>query len=80
MVAFLTLSFSFGQLCGYFLILKAIFDVLFWIMIVLSVDLYFGLHFYYDITLLTAVIGALDMALFPHFLISEHLKIQRKQK
>ncbi|EYC11756.1 hypothetical protein Y032_0049g1751 [Ancylostoma ceylanicum] len=42
MVAFLTLSFSFGQLCGYFLILKAIFDVLFWIMIVLSVDLYFG--------------------------------------
>ncbi|KHJ93580.1 hypothetical protein OESDEN_06509 [Oesophagostomum dentatum] len=66
--------------CIFLLIAKAIYDVALWFVFILSVAKYFGLHFYYDTTLLTAVLSVLDMVLFPFFLLSEHEKIQRKQK
>ncbi|KAK6727674.1 hypothetical protein RB195_005392 [Necator americanus] len=79
-IAFLKLSFTLEYICTYLLIARSMFDVSFWFILVFSFDLHFGLHFYYDTTLLSAVLSALDTVLFPHFLLFEHEKLLRKQE
>nr|CDJ94600.1 unnamed protein product [Haemonchus contortus] len=62
------------------LIGKVIFDSTFCIVIIGSTDTQFGLHFYYDLPLVTTTMSALDVVLFPHFVASAHEESLRKQK
>ncbi|CAJ0593304.1 unnamed protein product [Cylicocyclus nassatus] len=78
-VVFSNRSYRLAFLCVQFLVIKVILDAMFWFVIVVSFDIDFGLHFYYDTTLLTTVLSSLDMVLFPNFLLAELERLQKKR-
>uniref|UniRef100_A0A0K0D0F8 DUF4305 domain-containing protein n=1 Tax=Angiostrongylus cantonensis TaxID=6313 RepID=A0A0K0D0F8_ANGCA len=54
--------------------------VIFLLVILGSADFVFGLHFYYDLPLVSTMLAALDMGVFPYFLATRHKDMERKRK
>ncbi|KAJ1348522.1 hypothetical protein KIN20_003839 [Parelaphostrongylus tenuis] len=45
-----------------------------------SLESVFGLHFYYDVQLVSTTLAGIDMSIFPYIMATEYKDIERKRK
>ncbi|KJH40261.1 hypothetical protein DICVIV_13798 [Dictyocaulus viviparus] len=80
LIACFTRSVVLDRLTVFLLIVNLISHIVFLLMVIISVDTHFGLHFYYDLPLVSTILTALDLCIFPYFVISEYEEVERKEK